>query len=83
MQLHQCCSVAIQAHLYIFRYGLSIANHTRYLTIFFMVLFFPVAYPFSKFLGFLVGFEGPDVFDRKALRALIAVQKDPRKKQGI
>uniref|UniRef100_F1L0R6 Metal transporter CNNM2 n=1 Tax=Ascaris suum TaxID=6253 RepID=F1L0R6_ASCSU len=57
-------------------YGLMIGSRTRYLTIFFMVLFCPISYPVSKFLDMVVGVEGRDVYDRKTLRVLITMQRD-------
>uniref|UniRef100_A0A0M3J7U4 Putative annexin (inferred by orthology to a S. mansoni protein) n=1 Tax=Anisakis simplex TaxID=6269 RepID=A0A0M3J7U4_ANISI len=57
-------------------YGLLIGSRTRYLTIFFMVLFCPISYPISKFLDKAVGVEGRDVYDRKTLRVLISMQRD-------
>ncbi|VDN03535.1 unnamed protein product [Thelazia callipaeda] len=58
------------------RHALSIGSRTRYLTIFFMVLSSPISYPFSIVLDCLLGKEGRDVYDCKALRALITMQRD-------
>ncbi|KHN75882.1 Metal transporter CNNM2 [Toxocara canis] len=57
-------------------HGLVIGSRTRYLTIFFMVLFCPISYPISRFLDVVVGVEGRDVYDRKTLRVLITTQRD-------
>lgn len=65
------------------RYALCIGSRTRYLTIFFMVLFGIISYPFSLVLDCLLGKEGRDVYDRKKLRVLITMQKDATKEKII
>lgn len=47
-----------------------------------MVLFAPIAYPFSHILDLIVGVESREFYDRNKLRVLISMQKDIRKAKG-
>lgn len=50
--------------------GLSVGAHTIWITRFFMILTFPLAYPFSKILDFIFNVEVVS-YDRKRLTELI------------
>eukprot|EP00039_Didymoeca_costata_P017951 m.331487 g.331487 ORF g.331487 m.331487 type:complete len:744 (+) comp16740_c0_seq1:82-2313(+) len=53
------------------RHGLKVGAHTTPITVFFMILTFPVAWPVSKLLDCLLGEELGSVFQRKELLQLV------------
>ncbi|XP_038071020.1 metal transporter CNNM2-like isoform X2 [Patiria miniata] len=55
------------------RHGLAVGARTVWLTYIFMVVTFPVAYPISKILDFILGKEIGNVYDRERLVELIKV----------
>eukprot|EP00730_Choanoeca_flexa_P000891 TRINITY_DN10384_c0_g1_i1.p1 TRINITY_DN10384_c0_g1~~TRINITY_DN10384_c0_g1_i1.p1 ORF type:complete len:756 (+),score=232.22 TRINITY_DN10384_c0_g1_i1:111-2378(+) len=58
------------------RHGLAVGAKTIWLTKFFMVLTFPVAYPISLMLDYILGDEVGAVYQRKQLLELLKMQ-DP------
>lgn len=55
------------------RHGLMIGANTVWLVRLFLVLFFPVAWPMSKFLDWLLGREVGTVFSKDELKKLIQI----------
>ena len=58
------------------RHGLAIGAKTVYIMYFFMLLTFPMSYPISKILDYILGEEIGQVYDRQKLMEFIRVTKD-------
>ena len=58
------------------RHGLAVGAKTIYITYFFMFITFPLSYPISKILDFLLGDEIGQVYDRQKLMEFIRVTTD-------
>ncbi|GIX96956.1 metal transporter CNNM4 [Caerostris darwini] len=58
------------------RYGLAIGAKTLWITKLFMLLTFPLSYPISKILDFVLGAEIRTVYNRKRLMEFIRLTKD-------
>lgn len=58
------------------RHGLAVGAKTIFITYFFMVITFPLAYPISKVLDWLLGDEIGQVYDRQKLMEFIRVTTD-------
>lgn len=58
------------------RYGLLVGAKTIYITKLFMVLTFPIAYPISKLLDWILGEEIGNVYNRERLKELVRVTTD-------
>ena len=58
------------------RHGLAVGAKTIYITYFFMLITFPLSYPISKILDWLLGEEMGQVFDRQKLMEFIRVTTD-------
>lgn len=58
------------------RHGLAVGAKTIYITYFFMFVTFPLSYPISKILDFLLGDEIGQVYDRQKLMEFIRVTTD-------
>lgn len=56
------------------RHGLAVGARTIYITKFVMVITFPLAYPVSKFLDFILGEEIGNVYNRERLKELVKVR---------
>lgn len=55
------------------RHGLAIGSRTLWLTKLFMLLTFPISYPISKLLDFILGEELGTIYNRKQLLEMIKV----------
>ncbi|XP_023223767.1 metal transporter CNNM4-like [Centruroides sculpturatus] len=58
------------------RHGLAIGAQTVLITKFFMIATFPLSFPISKILDFVLGEEIGNVYDRERLMEFIKVTKD-------
>jgi metal transporter CNNM len=58
------------------RHGLAVGAKTIYITYFFMFITFPLSYPISKILDYLLGDEIGQVYDRQKLMEFIRVTTD-------
>ena len=58
------------------RHGLAVGAKTMYITRFFMILTFPLSYPVSKILDWVLGDEIGQVYDRQKLMEFIRVTTD-------
>ena len=58
------------------RHGLAIGAKTIFITYFFMIVTFPLSYPISKILDWLLGDEIGQVYDRQKLMEFIKVTTD-------
>lgn len=58
------------------RHGLAIGAKTLWITKLFMILTFPLSYPISRILDFVLGEEIRNVYNRKRLMEFIRVTKD-------
>lgn len=58
------------------RHGLAVGAKTVYITYFFMALTFPLSFPISKILDYVLGEEIGQVYDRQKLMEFIRVTKD-------
>ena len=58
------------------RHGLAVGAKTRFITMMFMVLTFPLSYPISLMLDKILGDEIGQVYNREKLQELIRVTKD-------
>mmetsp|Transcript_31402 Transcript_31402/g.89121 ORF Transcript_31402/g.89121 Transcript_31402/m.89121 type:complete len:704 (-) Transcript_31402:21-2132(-) len=64
------------------RHPLVIGANTRYVTWFFVILFFPVSFPISKVLDLVLGREVGQIYDRDMLKELIRIHvEDPDAQQ--
>ena len=50
------------------RHGLKVGYFTRHITMFFMIIFFPITWPISKILDILLGVEVGNVYGKKELK---------------
>lgn len=57
------------------RYGLAIGAHTVWITKFFMLVTFPLAFPISLILDRILGKEIGDYYNRERLKELIKVNQ--------
>lgn len=82
-----CCEL-YRAHSYIplfglfmkaicSRHGLAVGAKTIHITKAIMVITFPLAYPTSKILDFLLGEEIGNVYNRERLKELVRVSLQP------
>ena len=58
------------------RHGLAIGARTIWITKFFMIVTFPIAFPISKVLDCVLGEEMGNVYNRDRLRELLVLTKD-------
>lgn len=58
------------------RYGLAIGARTILITKLFMIITFPLSWPISKLLDFVLGEEIGNVFDREKLTEYLRITKD-------
>jgi metal transporter CNNM len=58
------------------RHGLAVGAKTIFITYFFMIVTFPLSYPISKILDWLLGDEIGQVYDRQKLMEFIKVTTD-------
>jgi len=58
------------------RHGLAVGAKTIFITYFFMIITFPLSYPISKILDWLLGDEIGQVYDRQKLMEFIKVTTD-------
>ncbi|KAI1289698.1 Metal transporter CNNM2 [Halotydeus destructor] len=58
------------------RHGLAVGAKTVYITYLFMLITFPVSYPISKVLDWVLGEEIGQVYDRQKLMEFIILNKD-------
>ena len=58
------------------RHGLAVGAKTIFITYFFMIVTFPLSYPISKVLDWLLGDEIGQVYDRQKLMEFIKVTTD-------
>ncbi|CAD5235410.1 unnamed protein product [Bursaphelenchus xylophilus] len=65
------------------RWCLEIVSGTRSLTIFFVVLFYPIAWPISKILDLLVGETGRNTYNCEELKALVEHHHGRQEDQAI
>lgn len=55
------------------RHGLAVGAHTRFITWFFMVVTFPVSFPISRILDWILGAEIGTVYNKKQLQEMLKV----------
>lgn len=55
------------------RHGLAVGAHTVYIVYFFLVLFFPFAYPISFFLDLVLGREVGTIYSKNELKKLLDI----------
>ena len=55
------------------RHGLAVGAHTIWITRFFMIVTFPVSFPISKILDWILGDEIGTVYDRRQLQEMLKV----------
>ncbi|CAD5228412.1 unnamed protein product [Bursaphelenchus okinawaensis] len=65
------------------KYCLQVVSGTRHITIFFFVLFFPVAWPISKVLDLLVGETGRNIYNCEELKTLVQYHHDRQQDQSV
>jgi metal transporter CNNM len=63
------------------KHGLAVGAHTRFITIFFMILTSPVSFPLSKILDFVLGKEIAATYNREKIRELMKNVKDLEEKE--